>query len=499
VKVNYIIVQAGGKGTRLEHLTVNKPKALVPVDNLPVLFYLFRKFPDKRFIIIADYKREVMREYLAAFADVCYHVVDAEGKGTCGGIAQAAELLPERTPFLLIWSDLILPGSFEIPEATDNYIGLSQTFNCRWRYENNVFNEEVSHEYGVAGLFLFKDKSYINDVPYSGEFVRYLKDKNVRFTPIGLAGTREFGILEEYNKLGVIKTRPFNKLSIEDNLVIKTPSDKQGANLALLERNWYKYAIANGVRAIPSIHNIEPLTMERIDGKNIYECTDFTYQEKRELLIKIVNGLKGIHSIESAPVDIFSVKNAYYGKTIERLNKIRDLIPHADKKVININSRECRNIYFYRREFEKLLETIKCDRFAFIHGDCTFSNTMIRNNGEPVFIDPRGYFGYTKLFGDPNYDWAKLYYSVMGNYDRFNLKDFRLNIAEHSVKLRISSNGWEPLADELLTLSGADKITIKLLHAVIWLSLTTYAWQDYDSVCAAFYNGIYYLEECWNL
>ena len=45
-----------------------------------------------------------------------------------------------------------------------------------------------------------------------------------------------------------------------------------------------------------------------------------------------------------------------------------------------------------------------------------------------------------------------------------------------------------------------DEITrynIKLLHAVIWLSLTTYAWEDYDSICAAFYNGLYYLEECF--
>ena len=36
---------------------------------------------------------------------------------------------------------------------------------------------------------------------------------------------------------------------------------------------------------------------------------------------------------------------------------------------------------------------------------------------------------------------------------------------------------------------------IKILHAIIWLSLTTYAWQDYDSICGAFYNGLYYLEE----
>ena len=31
-----IIVQAGGKGTRLEGLTRNKPKCLVPVNNLPI-------------------------------------------------------------------------------------------------------------------------------------------------------------------------------------------------------------------------------------------------------------------------------------------------------------------------------------------------------------------------------------------------------------------------------------------------------------------------------
>ena len=36
---------------------------------------------------------------------------------------------------------------------------------------------------------------------------------------------------------------------------------------------------------------------------------------------------------------------------------------------------------------------------------------------------------------------------------------------------------------------------MKILLAIIWLSLTTYAWQDYDSICGAFYNGLYYLEE----
>jgi hypothetical protein len=120
---------------------------------------------------------------------------------------------------------------------------------------------------------------------------------------------------------------------------------------------------------------------------------------------------------------------------------------------------------------------------------------MLRGGTEPLFIDPRGYFGHTELYGDPNYDWAKLYYSVVGNYDQFNLKNFRLGVHADTVDLKVASNGWESLEEDLFALSGADPLTIKLLHAVIWLSLTTYAWQDYDSICGAFYNGIYYLEE----
>ena len=36
---------------------------------------------------------------------------------------------------------------------------------------------------------------------------------------------------------------------------------------------------------------------------------------------------------------------------------------------------------------------------------------------------------------------------------------------------------------------------IKLLHAIIWLSLTTYAWEDYDAICGAFYKGLLELQE----
>lgn len=492
--MDYIIVQAGGKGSRLGYLTKNKPKALVPVENLPMLFHLFDRYPDKRFVIIADYKKEVLREYLECFAKVKYQVVDAGGDGTCAGIKQAVDLIPDQEPFLLLWSDLILPEHLEWPEPEEDYIGISATFPCRWSYRDGKFYEERSAKHGVAGFFLFAEKGKLRDVPDNGELVRWMQQEGMKFRELSLAGTREFGVLEEYRRLEQEKCRPFNKITMTEDKVVKEAIDEQGRGLALRECRWYEKARKLQIGALPEVYGVNPLVLERIRGKNIYEY-DLPYVDKKAILIKLVDALKKLHKTERAPVDTFSLREAYYHKTFQRINPLRDLIPLARRPVIRINGRDCRNIFFHKRELEAKLARIPCEGFCFIHGDCTFSNMMLREDGTPVLLDPRGYFGFTELYGDPLYDWGKLYYSIAGNYDRFNLKDFRLDIGRDEVDLQIASNHWEDMEQDFFSLTGTDEADIKLLHAVIWLSLSSYAWQDYDSVCGAFYNGLYYLEE----
>lgn len=504
-EANYIIVQAGGKGKRMQYLTANKPKSLVPVNNLPMLFHLFRKYPSKKFIIIGDYKYEVMRRYLEAFADVDYLLVDARGnEGTCSGLCQAVSLIPEEEPFLLIWSDLILPEEFSLPTKDGNYVGLSGDFRCRWKYENNEFCEEPSVERGVAGLFVFRSRKEIEGVPKEGEFVRWLKDEDRITDELTLSKTKEYGLIEEYNKLEKKRCRPFNSMKEEGGRIIKEGIDEQGKSLAVREKAWYKFLEEilskngkAGFDRIPKIYSFEPFVMEKIKGKNIYEYEDLTREEKKDILTKIVDMLKEIHGLGSIPADYFSMREAYYKKTVDRLSKIRELIPFADQREIIVNGRKCKNVYFYFAQLEEKCMGLPVESFNFLHGDCTFSNMMLRDDTYPVMIDPRGYFGHTKMYGDAAYDWAKLYYSIVGNYDRFNLKQFRLNIDEDGVELLIESNHWEDMEEDFFSLLSGEvtKEQIKLIHAVIWLSLTTYAWEDYDSVCGAFYNGIYYLSE----
>lgn len=499
--VSYIIVQAGGKGTRMEYLTYNKPKALVPVENLPMIFHLFRKYPEAKFLVIGDYKYDVLFKYLDAFAEVDYKVVDARGKkGTCAGISDALVHIPEGTPFMLIWSDLILSKDFTIPDEVCDYVGISKDFRCRWSYKNEKFVEEPSEEYGVAGQFVFTNKSKIEDVPAEGEFVRWLQSQEMILQELPLYHTKEYGLLSEYDKMSKSLTgsrcRPFNRITVDGDRIIKEGIDDQGRALSVRENAWYQKVKEQHFTNVPKIYDTNPIVMERIDGKNIFEY-DFSYEEKRKILGQLVDCIRQIHDLEGCEVDKESFYDAYIGKTFKRLEKVENLVPFAKDEYITINGRKCKNVFFVKDKLEEMVMSYLPEEFRLLHGDCTFSNMMLRSDGSPVMIDPRGYFGTTELYGDTAYDWVKLYYSIKGNYDQFNLKRFRLQIEDDKVNLQIESNKWEDMEEDFFELL-ADEISPKqmnLLHAIIWLSLTTYAWEDYDSICGAFYNGLLYLDE----
>ncbi len=131
----------------------------MPVNNLPILFYAFQKFPEADFTIIADYKTDVLEKYLQAFGDKYnYKIIKASKKGTISGIKEALSDFSSEESFMIMWCDLILSNDFVIPEEKGNYIGISRDFECRWSYIDEKFVKQPSKENGVAGLFIFENK-----------------------------------------------------------------------------------------------------------------------------------------------------------------------------------------------------------------------------------------------------------------------------------------------------------------------------------------------------
>ena len=324
-----IIVQAGGKGTRLKNLTLNKPKCLVPVNNLPILFHLFKKYPDSEFIIIGDYKFEVLKKYLETFANAKYELIKAAGEGNICGIKDALRYIPDNEQFMIIWSDLILSNEFNIKTVNNNnnYIGLSEDFECSWSYKNGELVHTPSKEYGVAGCYIFSNKSILADIPLTGSFTRYLLSKNIQFEPISLKHSAETGTIEAINKISPVtnRCRPYNEMTFTEDKVIKKGITNEGNKLIEREIIWYQKMEEYGFDAIPKIYSYSPLTMEKINGTNIFNAK-LNYEEKKIVIDNLINAVNKMHNYDHISCNSCDIEEEYYTmlKTIRSAKSVGD-------------------------------------------------------------------------------------------------------------------------------------------------------------------------------
>lgn len=492
-----IIVQAGGKGTRLQQLTANKPKCLVSVNNRPIIFHLFEKYKNYEFIIIADYKFDVIEKYLDTFAKVKYRLIKTIGNGNICGIKKALDFVNSDEKFMIIWSDLLISDEFQ-PEnlPDDNYIGILENQICSWSFKDGILDKVSSDKFGVGGCFLFKNKTFLENIPDNGSFTSFLKEKKISLKPIKMINCFEIGTLEAVETRNSYYCRPYNKIEFKNSTVIKTGITLEGQKLIEKEVVWYKKMQEYKFDAIPKIFSYEPLSMEEISGTNIFQA-NLTKEQKFLTLNNLIKRLNELHSFEEIPANKDDLIKEYYSKTIDRLNSIKMVLPFAENKYIKINGQEYKNPIIFKDNFKQSVEKNLLDTFFCpIHGDSTLTNSMTDKNNDIYFIDPRGYFGSQQVFGDVRYDWAKLYYSLAGNFDRFNIKDFYIKILKNEIEFKIKSNRWEDLTETLFNnIKNCTKEEIKFIHSIIWLSLASHCWDDYDAMCLAFYNGIVLVNE----
>ncbi|MDR2778460.1 MAG: phosphotransferase [Rickettsiales bacterium] len=496
-----IIIQAGGLGTRMKNLTSVKPKSLVSAKYMPIIFHLFKKYPNDEFIIIGDYKFDVLDRYLATFAkNVNYMLIRSIEKGNAAGIKDAVSYIPANEPFMIIWSDIILSDVFAINEIKDGcQVGIAD-FPCSWSLVDGKLEQIERQGTGVAGLYVFNNKSWFGDFPRAGSFTEWLQANKIPLTPISLMGSIDVGTLEAYKKINSTanRCRPYNRIEFIGGKVVKTGLTAEAIKLIEREVVWYRKMSDYGFNAVPKVYATDPLTLEYIDGTNIF-LAELSTEQKRQTLDRIISTLSTLHGYETAPASAWDMYTEYFGKTIHRLQTIQYVLPFGFDRTIRINGKDCVNILYYPHLLRKaVLDTLmNIKSYVPIHGDCQLSNTMIDREGKIYFIDARGYFGKSQVLGDARYDWAKVYYAIWGNFDQFNVKNFDLEI-NGAVNFSVHSGGWEHLTEYFLKsipVAEANVKEIKLIHAIIWLSLASHAWEDFDSMCVAFYDGIFLFSE----
>lgn len=116
-KENYVIIMAGGKGTRLRPLTEDTPKPMLKLGDKPMLEHIimnFKEYGYKNFLLSINYKGEIIEEYfkdgkkLGVNID---YIREEEPLGTAGAISLVREKLNDD--FIVINGDILTGIDFD--------------------------------------------------------------------------------------------------------------------------------------------------------------------------------------------------------------------------------------------------------------------------------------------------------------------------------------------------------------------------------------------------
>jgi GTP:adenosylcobinamide-phosphate guanylyltransferase len=237
VKKYDVIIQAGGRGSRLRHYTWNKPKCLVSYEGKPVIYHIFKILKNSNFHIIADYKINLIKKYFKINPPTTnFRIYETKHKGTCAGINRVLKNIDNNKELLIIWSDLIL-DKMPLFKKSPTVVTTS-SFTCRWSVKSKKIIEVPSFKDGIPGIFYFKNKKLLKKIPVSGEFVRWCSENFKYFNTLRLNSIKELGdfstIESSYNKIGF--GRFFNKIEIKKNFVYKSSLDKNFNHLIKKEQ-----------------------------------------------------------------------------------------------------------------------------------------------------------------------------------------------------------------------------------------------------------------------
>lgn len=240
--VKKVVVAAAGRGTRMLHLTDDKPKHLIKVNERPFLFYVLDslfKAGYKEIILVAGYKKEMMEEFVADFTRD-YIVPFAESSGaTIKFINQYAKLNPEK--------EYGTACPLMIKEVKD-FIGDEQfLFVCG----DNLYSIEdlrgmnMDDEYNyVAGLVHENPERY-GVLVNGGEFLKEIIEKPKE--PIGNlinAGMYKF-TPEVFEKIDLIKKSSRGEYEITD--AISLLAKKQKVKVKKIKDYWKDFGCPSDI------------------------------------------------------------------------------------------------------------------------------------------------------------------------------------------------------------------------------------------------------------
>lgn len=545
--INLVIV-AGGKQTRFNALSVF-PKVLLPsATSCSILKELVDKTKNlevslKRWIVINKQYSEQLRTYVKVngLQNDLEIVESTNTNGSFNTLREIKDRLPHEN-VLFIWSDLSLTDFSKIFKICEKCIGSGILFTNSGSYRygasgyalddsgrrllDNVY-QSPSSDGNIPGIYFLKDLAMFeesssfrdDEVVDLVDVISALHDDQFEVCDLKDIDTK----LIEYRDLGVYKkcikenfkedklqTRFFNSLVVDPTgkTMTKRAIDPAYVHLVQKEIDWYtRYAsLARDHIVTPKIYGFDKdsLTMDYLESYKPLHLVLDTLEKNSEIskikklydnVFDAVDCVAGISTLE-VPISTFKedLRREVVTKVIDRCEKIKAFLVNYEKEGLEGILEEV---------FDQLVSFASnsgdCDieqgtmRYWFCHGDLNGSNILVDEKTLDVkFVDPRGYFGSTNLYGWKPYENAKLLYCLYG-YDDFNTKP------------QIYTEDWPQLRSSLeysgfkyrsFAYNGSYR-NYQMLVGVIYVALAGYISQDIMKANIAYDYGMRILK--WTL
>jgi beta-phosphoglucomutase-like phosphatase (HAD superfamily) len=504
-QIDYIVICASGKGTRLLPITKDIPKLLVNVDNLNILNKMtnyWGKYSNK-FIIIIDSKYNEIVDFYLRLSNIQYEIINVNCNYSEENSYTLHKALADdkftNKKILITWCD-IYPNSI-IPEEVFDDKNIIFTYKNYGRYDAND-NKIIKKPYGnIIGIYYFASFGHVNifepkmDICdcYKANFNNFITYEIENLTDIG-----DYQKLYYYiaNKTCSYSTRYFNKIiNLSDNILEKQSTCVYGNNIITNEMSFYKYHLLDNIPKIVEFGENKFQMKKILNAVNIIDIFNKSDIESQYLIItNILNEIEKIHSVEKVKISesilLEDIKLEFYDKVLQRLDNIQQLLSYFN--ITSVNNVQIK--YHYQYIVENIYKSIKQHIFEneteynTIHGDPHMSNILMDDKHKIWFIDPRGYFGNTKLFGLKEYDIGKIMYSLSG-FDQINNNDNHFFIIDE--KNNIDTNITNNITNYLHLFDTYDKdmlINMTILH---WFGLTDYSKNNIHKCISSYYYGIY--------
>lgn len=512
-KINTLILSAGKFDAKNISAGLITEVGLLPIRGKPVIAWVIdsvkRNNTDKVKIIIRKNNTRLSRFLGYRYPEV-EQVFLNDNDDMSVSLVTLLNECDDNNPIQIILGDTLINESF--PEEKDVFLSSSDIKASKnWCLVSKDNNGHIQHIYNkerdislvgkeaLVGYYKFSDTKLLKQIAISEvlqgnyNFMQILAKYN-EVNPVLIKSTKnwfDFGHISGAVKarLGLFSAREFNNLQVDAvrGTITKISTKKQKL---LDEANWYQKLPLEISCYAPRVFKVEEDTevakveMEMYGYANLAETLIYG-SNNLEDWYNIIESLLKVHKTfekYKEPVDKDEYAEIYVTKTEQRLNdmavKAPQVLDMMQSDYLVINNLHYKNYPLLKNKLRSALEKlVDYNQRTIVHGDYCFSNILF----DPMhyifkFVDPRGRFKTQTIYGDPRYDIAKLRHSIVGLYDfivagLYKFTKLGNNSYEFQISTPILAEKLETFFDELVIAYGYNSKDIKLIEAVLFLTM----------------------------